>query len=540
MRKSKILLAIVLVASLTMVLAMLLAGCGEEEAEEKPKGVVEGGTFNYCTIQDPVSLDPAQLQESEGIQIGKQIFDGLMENDPDTMELAPAMAESYEPNADASVFTFKLKEGVKFHNGRECTAEDFVYSWNRVCDPDTASEVAYHMSPILGFDEVQEGTAETLEGVVAVDDYTLEVTLSYPYADFVYHVAHPVFSPIPEEVVEEYGSENFTENPVGTGPFKFVSWTHEQEVVLEKNADYYGENKPYLDKVVCKIYMDEDTAYQDFKAGVLNDCQIPLGQFEAAEAEYGDRAIFGPMLGIYYYGMNMNTDPWKDNLALREAMNYAVDRQTLCDVVMEGQRNPATGLVPEGIVGFQPDAMEYGYDVEMARNKLAEAGFPEGQGFPAVTLGYNTGVGHDTIAQFVQGNYQEVGVTFSLEGYEWGTYLDLIQAEQITFFRLGWLADYPIMDNFLYPMYYSENAGVDNMTFYNNPAVDELLIQARQTPDEDERIDLYREIEMMILADAPVVPLMFYKTSRVYGEGIGGYMRTADDITPLELVYFTE
>ncbi len=539
MRKRKLLIIVTLAAVLAMVIAMLLPGCGEEEKADGG-GKKEGGTFNYCTIQDPVSLDPAQLQESEGIQIGKQIFDGLMENDPDTMELVPAMAESFEPNEDASVFTFNLKKGVMFQNGRECTADDFVYSWNRVCDPDTASEVAYHMSPILGFDEVQDGTAETLEGVKALDDYTLEVTLSYPYADFVYHTAHPVFSPIPKEVVEEVGSENFTENPVGTGPFKFVSWTHEQEVVLEKNADYYGENKPILDGIVCKIYMDEDTAYQDFKAGALNDCQIPLGQFEAAEAEYGDRALFNPMLGIYYYGMNMNTDPWKDNLALREAMNYAVDRQTLCDVIMEGQRNPATGLVPEGIVGFQPNAMAYDYDVNMAAQKLEEAGFPGGQGFPAVTLGYNTGIGHDVIAQFLQGNYQEVGITFSLEGYEWGTFLNLIQAEEITFFRLGWLADYPIMDNFLYPMYYSENAGVDNMTYYNNPEVDDLLVTARQTPDEDERIALYREAEDKILADAPVVPLMFYKTSRVYSEGIGGYIRTADDITPMELVYFTE
>ncbi|MBC7247164.1 MAG: ABC transporter substrate-binding protein [Actinobacteria bacterium] len=537
MKKGKVIIAAVLALTIVVGAAMVLGGCGKkEEAKEE---IQEGGTFNYCLISDPVSLDPAQLQESQGIEVGKQIFDGLMDNDPETMELVPAMAESYEVNEDATVFTFKLKKGVKFHNGRECKAEDFVYSWNRVCDPATASEVSYHMSAIKGYKEFNEDkTATSLEGVKALDDYTLEVTLAYPYADFVYHTAHPVFSPIPKEVVEQYGSENFSEHPVGTGPFKFVSWTHEQQIVVEKNADYYGENKPHLDKVVFKVYQDEETAYQDFKAGSLDDAQIPQGQFEAAAAEYGDRAIFKPMLGIYYYGFNMNTAPWKDSKALRQAFNYAVDRETLCNVVMEGQRIPATGIVPPGIPGYQAGAMKYTYDPEKAKELLKEAGFPGGQGLPALTLGYNTGVGHDVIAQFIQGNLKDVGVNFGIEGYEWGTYLDLIQGEQITFFRLGWLADYPIMDNFLYPLFHSENAGVDNMSQYKNAEVDKLLLEARRTPDEDARLALYREAEKLILEDAPIIPLMFYKTSRVYSDKVGGYMRTADDITPLDRVYF--
>lgn len=539
MRKGKFLIIFVVAMILALSATMLFSGCGEEEEKEKEAGAKEGGTFNYCLVTDPVSLDPAQLQESQGIEVGKQIYDGLMDNDPETMELVPAMAESYETNDDASVFTFKLKEGVLFHNGRECTANDFVYSWNRVCDPATASEVAYHMSPILGFDEFQAGEATELEGVKALDDYTLEVTLAYPYADFVYHTAHPVFSPIPKEVVEEVGNENFTENPVGTGPFMFKEWVHEQQIKVEKFADYYGE-PAFLDGVLFKIYMDEETAYQDFKAGTLDDAQIPQGQFETAAAEYGDRALFTPMLGIYYYGFNMNTEPWKSSKELRQALNWGVDRQTLCDVVMEGQRDPATGIVPPGIPGYQANAMEYKYDTDKAKELLEVGGFPEGQGLPQLTLGYNTGVGHDTIAQFIQGNLAEVGVNFNIEGYEWGTYLDLIQAEQITFFRLGWLTDYPIMDNFLYPLFYSANAGVDNMSQYNNPEVDALLDEARSTADEDERLELYREAERMILDDAPIIPLMFYKTSRVYGDNIGGYIRTPDDLTPLERVYFVE
>ncbi len=525
--------AIVMAVLAMMVLALVMAtpGCGEEKGTS-----TEGGTFYAFTGAEPVSLDPAQLQESEGIQIGKQIFDGLTDNNPETMETVPAMAESWSANADASVWTFKLKKGVKFQNGRECKASDFVYSWSRIVNPETASEVAYHLSPIKGFDEFQEGTATELAGVKAIDDYTLEVTLSYPYSQFPVTTAHPVFSPIPKEVVEQYGSENFSEHPVGTGPFSFVSWSHEKEVVIKKFDDYYG-NIAHLDEVIFKIYLDEETGYQDFKAGTLNDCQIPLGQFDAARADFGDRALFEPMLGLYYYGFNMNTEPWKSNKDLRQALNYAVDRSTLCKTVMQGTRDPATGIVPKGIYGFQENAMPYKYDPAKAKD-LMSAAYPAGTTFPTdLVLGYNTGVGHDKIAQAVQADFKAVGADFTIEGYEWGTYLDMIQAEQITFFRLGWLADYPTMDNFLYPLFFSENAGIDNMTQYNNPEVDKLIMDARKQPDMSKSVDLYRQAEKMILENPPLIPLMFYRTSRVISEDVGGYIRTAMDDTPYELVY---
>jgi len=153
-------------------------------------------------------------------------------------------------------------------------------------DPATASEVAYHMSAIKGFKEMQDGTAKELAGVKALDDCTLEVTLSYPYADFVYHTARPVFSPVPKEAVEQYGSESRTEHPVGTGPFKFVEWVHEQQVVVDKFEGYYGK-KAHLDSVVFKVYMDAETAYQDFKAGTLDDVQIPQGQFDILASPQG-------------------------------------------------------------------------------------------------------------------------------------------------------------------------------------------------------------------------------------------------------------
>ncbi len=538
-RKFILSLTIFLVLILTVA---LVVGCapkekvdkGEESVSEEP---VKGGTFN-AFLMEPVTLDAAHSQESEGIQVAKQIYDGLVDYEPETMELTAAMAESWEPNEDASAWTFTLKKGVKFHNGRECKAEDFVYSWSRVASKDTASEVAYHLSPIKGFNDCQEGKADILEGVKAIDDYTLEVSLEYSYAEFPVTVGHPVFSPVPKEEIEKWGDE-FSEHPVGTGPFAFVEWKHDQHITIERFNNYY-DGEAYLDKVAFKIFADEETAFLEFEAGNLDDCQIPLGRIKETQDKYGERALINPMLGIYYYGLNMEAEPWKDNVELRKAINYAIHRAIITDTVWEGSRVAATGIVPAGIPGFKEDAMPYMFDQPKARELLEEAGYPGGKGLPELVLGYNTGAGHDKVAQAIQAQAEEVDIEFDIAGYEWGTYLDKIQSKEITFFRLGWLADYPTMDNFLYPMFHSENAGADNMTYYKNSDVDEKLIEARKETDEAKRRELYQEIEQIVLEDATIVPIAFYKTNRVIGENVCAYTRTAMDDTSYEFVWLSK
>ncbi|MDO8885287.1 ABC transporter substrate-binding protein [Candidatus Oleimmundimicrobium sp.] len=525
--KLSLVVFIILVVSVVMV-----AGCVPKEKAEE-----EGKTFN-AFLMEPVTLDAAHSQESEGIQVAKQIYDGLVDYNPETLELTAAMAESWEPNEDASVWTFNLKKGIKFHNGRECQAEDFVYSWSRVASKDTASEVAYHLSPIKGFNDCQEGKAGTLAGVKAIDDYTLEVSLDYSYGEFPVTLGHPVFFPVPKEEVEKWG-DKFSEYPVGTGPFKFAEWTHDQHITLERFDDYYGD-AARLDKVVFNIFADEETGYLEFEAGNLDDCQIPMGKIKEVQDKCGERALINPMLGIYYYGLNMQTEPWKDNVELRKALNYAIHRAIITDVVWEGSRVPATGIIPAGIPGFKENAMPYMFDQLKAKDLLEKAGYPDGKGLPKLTLGYNTGSSHDKVAQAVQAQMKEVGITFDITGYEWGAYLDKIQAEEITFFRLGWSADYPTMDNFLYPLFYSENAGADNMVYYNNSDVDKKLLEARRETDEAKRRKLYQEIEQIVLEDAPIVPIAFYKTTRVIGEDVNGYIRTAMDDTPYERVWFSK
>jgi oligopeptide transport system substrate-binding protein len=509
---SRKLTAIIAVCVVIAMIATLSFGCKKEEKA--------GGEFRLY-INEPVSIDPPNSYESEGIQVVRQVWDGLVEYDPETLEVVPAIADTWDVSDDGLVYTINLKKGVKFHSGRECTAEDFVYSWTRAVDDETASYLAYHLAPIVGYDEMQDGSSDTFEGVKALDDYTLEVTLKYPYADFIKTLGHVVFYPVAKEDIEEWG-DLYAEHVNGTGAFKFIEWKHDQYITLERFDDYYGETAD-LDNVKYVIFADYDTAFLEFQAGNIEYTSIPQGKIQSTlnDPVLGEMAITGPELAIYYFSLNFNAEPFKGNKALREAISYAVDRQNIIDVVMEGLPTPATGIVPKGIPGYQENASEYTYDVEMAKQKLEEAGYPGGEGLDPIVFGINIGSGHEMVAEAVQADLAEIGIEVEIEGMEWGAALEAFQKGEIGFHRLGWLADYPTMDNFLYPLFHSESA--DNYCQYNNPEVDRMLIEARSTRDEEERIEKYREIERIICDDAAFILIYFYAQANVLQPYVKGF-----------------
>ena len=487
-------------------------------AANQPKS---GGIMRLY-INEPVSLDPPNAYESEGIQVVRQIWDGLFTYDPVTLETKPEICEKYEVSDDGLTYTFYIKKGVKFQSGKELKAEDFVYSWTRLVLKDTASYLAYHLSAAVGYEECQDGTATELKGMKALDDYSFQITLKYPYSDFINTLGHVAFYPVNKESIEKTG-DKAGEMPDGTGPFKFVKWEHDQYIELVRNDDYYGQ-KTYLDGAKYVIIPDEQTAFLEFQAGNIEYTQIPLGQIKSTQADpqWKDGVIIHPMLGLYYYGMNLNAEPFKGNLPLREAIGLLIDRQNICDVLTEGVAIPATGFVPPGIPGFQENQMGYTFDLEKAKAKLVEAGYPEGKGLPILKLGYNTGSGHEKIAEAIQADAAKIGVKIEIEGFEWGTMLEKAKSGEIIFYRLGWLADYPTMDNFLYPLFYSKSS--DNYSEYNNPEVDKLLIDARSTADKAQREAKYQEVEKLILKDAAFAPIYFYGTRRIIQTYVKGFI----------------
>ncbi len=480
-----------------------------------------GGTFRIF-LQEPVSLDPSYCFEQEGMKVIKQVWDGLVKYDPETLEVKPSIAESWDISNDGLVYTFNLKKSVKFHSGREVTAEDFIYSWSRVAYKDTASYLAYHLDPIEGYEELQEGMADTLSGMKALDKYTLEVTLRYPYGDFIKTLGHVVFYPIAKEDVEEWGDE-YAEHVNGTGAFKFVEWKHDQYIELERNDDYWGDMAK-LDNVKFLIFSDVKTAFLEFKAGNLEYTAIPQGNFQAVtdDPKLKDYTIIKPLLFLYYFGLNINIEPFKENLALREAINYIVDKQNISDIISEGTFAPATGIVSPGIKGFQENAMEFTFDPEKARGKLIEADYPNGEGLPVLKIGIDPNSPLTIIFEAVQADAKEIGINIEIEAMDWLTAREAFKKGELHFFGLGWKADYPTMDNFLFPLFYSEST--DNLTRYNNPQIDNLILEARKTLDGDKRIEIYREAEKIVLEDAAFVPMFFTSSRDVYQPYVKGFI----------------
>jgi len=293
----------------------------------------KGGTLNFPLYAEPVSITPLHGQESEGTQVEKSIFAGLIDYDPDTLKVVPSIAESWSSNSDGSVWTFKLRKGVMFHptSYGEVTADTFVKDWGIICGKDTASEVSYILAPIEGFDQCTQSTNHVLSGVKAIDKYTLQVTLSKPFSDFPTTLGHPVSWAFPPQLADTAAKQKqFEQNPVGAGPFYFVKWDHNKQIVIKKNPDYFGDVKASLDDVNFQIFPDgdESAAFLAFKAGKLDYADVPSGQVRQTQADskLGKDYYHAPQLAIYYYGFTLNGDnPVAKNKTLRQAILYATN-----------------------------------------------------------------------------------------------------------------------------------------------------------------------------------------------------------------------
>ena len=552
--RKRTLYGIILVLLLAGVLIAVTACGGDEEEPETTTTAaapgdepVDGGIFAYY-INEPAFIDPVNLQESEGTQVGNAVFDSLAKFDYATGKLEAAAAESWEANEDATVWTFKLKD-AKFHDGSKVTAADFKYAWERICNPDNASEISYHLAPVKGYDEMQAGTATELAGVKAIDESTLEVTLNYAFGDFEYVVGHPALAPVPKAAVEA-DPVAFADKPIGNGPFKMVKpWAHDQYIKVEKFADYYGD-APHIDGIDFKILADEGTAWMEFEAGNLDfNESVPSANMADAQTKYGvsgdgitvspgKQYLNGPETAIYYLLLN-NSDEVLSNVTLRQALSLAINRQAISDTVFEGIRVPASSIVPDGVAGYEEGAWQYSkYDVEAAKAKLEEAGYPGGEGLPEIVISFNSGSGHEDVMALVQADWTAIGVKTKLDGQEWAQYLDKLAVPEYMVGRLGWIADYPIIDNFLFPLFTTDSA--DNYAKYSDPAVDQALMDARQTVNTDERVAKYKAIVKTIGDAAPVIPIVIYRHHAVGSDRVHNFVYSAQGLGSFEECWIAE
>jgi oligopeptide transport system substrate-binding protein len=550
-----VLLSVVLVAALAAAV-----GCTPSTSSSggstTASGPAKGGTIKYY-LGDITAIDPYNLQESEGTQVGQALFDSLTVIDAKTGKVLPAAADSWSSDASATVWTFKLHPGAKFADGTPVTANDFVFAWNRIAtsasnnatDP---AQIAYHLGPVVGFDDAQaKGTP--MPGVKAIDDTTLQVTLQYPFADWPYVMAHPALAPVPQKLVENGVDYNgtkvpFGEMPVGNGPFKMSEpWKHDQYVKVVRNDDYYGK-KANIDGVDFMIFKDLETAYREFQAGTIDFTQIPDGQIETAKTQYGvspdgytvnpgKGVLLGPETAIYFLTLDNAKKPL-DNPNLRKAISLAINRQAINETVYEGTRVPATGMVPPGLPGYKEGLFPNSkYDIEAAKAALTAAGYPGGKGLPSLKINYNAGAGHAKVVQLVQSDLKAIGIATTSETLEGAQHWDLLRTTKYDIGRDGWIADYPIADNFTYPFFASTSA--DNHSHYKNPEVDAAILAARSTTDDTARADMYTKIQQTIGATDPTVPIVYYAHRHVGANRLNNFVYDNQGLAHFDTAWIT-
>ena len=525
-----------------------LAGCGgggDKPAGSGASAAPSGDNVMSFYLSEPAFIDPYNAQENQGTAIVFSVFDGLMEWDWDTNSAVPACAaEDPTVSEDGLVYTFKLREGMKFHNGDPVDAESFVRGWKRVADPKmtTPSDICYHLAPVAGYAEFNAGDTDEFSGLKAVDELTFEVTLSAPMADFPAVCCHPGLAPVPQAALDD--PKSFLEQPIGNGPFKMDEpWKHNQYINLVKFDDYYGD-APKVDGVYCSIQKDPSTAFNEFEAGSIDFASIPSGKIKQCLDKYGEsedgftstpgkQVLLGTELSTYFL-IPSPTDPvlGKDNpnsTLVRRAISLAINRQNIVDTLYEGSRMPATSIMPTSIDDSKENVWEdCKYDPDAAGKLLDEAGYPAGSDGKRglnITLNYNGDGDHGDLMSAVQLDLEAVGITVTQDTVEWATYLTQLGEKNFCLGRLGWTADYPTMDNFLYPNFYT---GADNnYEEYSNPEADKLMLEARQIQDEDERKAACRKICGMIGKDMPVIPIMFYAHNYVGSDRLKSFMYDA-------------
>lgn len=519
--------------------ALALGACGggggggnaSPSTAETPK---PGGTYNYVLGSDPVAINPVGAYEIEGMQVVWQVFQGLVGaevDDDGNITPVPRIAEKWE-TTDNQTWTFTLKKGVTFAApvGTEVTAQTFVDSWNYVTDDKNNSPVSYVLAPIEGCASsgYAADPAKGLTGVKALDDYTLQVKLQYPFADFVLSLLHPISAALPVDYIEKVGYDKYAQKPVGTGPYVVTRWVHKQYVDLARNPNYWdAANAGYVDVIHMPIITSRQTSWLQFQKGEVDYTTVPPGQVRSSQnmpqAKSGEWTAKGwPAINVDYVGFNMNDKVvgGTQGLGLRKAMYMGADAQSIINVVLEGQGVPATGIVPQGMPGFRPDVSPYKTnDTEGAQAALAAYGKP----VPQLNYWYNTDEGNQKTAEVLQAGWKALGIDVALTNFEWATFLDKTAKGEGQVYRQGWIADYPSPDNFLYPLFESEQPSYNNSVFYKNTEFDALLDQARATADATQRYDLYAEAERLMLSDAPIVPTVYPLSYRVTNNRIGGF-----------------
>lgn len=531
-------ISLMLAAALTAGLA--LTGCGgsktsdttdntagaENESTAEVKGV-DVDTTGYLVAALNADIQTADVQKtSKDYEVPFNIFDRLVDVEVGTdgnSKIVPSLAESWDISDDGLEYTFHLRQGVKFHNGNDFTAEDVAYTFHRMLTVEGGVNTEF-IDQIKGADELLAGETDTLEGVEVVDDYTIKVTLKEPFAGFLASISSPGVSIYDSEATEAAGDQ-FGMDPavtVGTGPFEFSSWSFNNQLVLTRNEDYW-KGASGLPGVVIKIIPDTETQSMMFESGELDilDLDYAADSADRFTETYPDQIVQGPRVGIVYFTMNFNKEPFQD-VRVRKAVQMSIDRQAILDALYGGRGQVEQGIFPHGLIGFNPDQEEIKYDPEAAKALLAEAGYADG--FDMEIAADSSASDTMTMAlEIVSDQLAEVGIRAEIKNYDESTWLETRKSGELGSFMSTWSADYNDPDNFIYTFFGNEEKTRIRSINYPDTEVMERVAKARTIVNEDERLAEYKTLEeKLIHEDAAWVPMfsrlhLFAVSKRVQG-----------------------
>lgn len=494
MFKNKKILSLVI---MTLVLSLVLTACGGD------KGITRKNPADTLVVAqgaDAKSLDPHATNDQPSSRVTKQIYNTLVFATED-MEIVPALAESWE-KVDDLTWEFKLAQGVKFHNGEELKASDVKFTFERML---ASPSVSHILGPVTEIN--------------AVDDYTVQIITSEPFAPLLAHLTHTASSILNEKAVTEAG-DDYGQKPVGTGPFMLADWQSGDKITLERFDDYF-QGPASVKTVVFRNVPEGTNRTTGLETGEIDiayDVE-PIDK-RIVEETNGLELIEGPSLSSQYLGFNTKKAPF-DNVKVRQAINYAVNVQEIIDVALEGAGEVAKSPLMELIFGANMDIEGYEYNVEKAKELLKEAGYENGF---TTSIWTNDNPVRVRIAEIVQGQLKEVGIDAKIEQLEWGAYLERTAAGEHDMFILGWTTVTGDADYGLYALYHSGQHGdAGNRTFYSNPEVDRLLDIGKTEVDQDKRLEAYKEAQELIVADAPQLFLYFQNQNVGENSAIEGF-----------------
>jgi peptide/nickel transport system substrate-binding protein len=566
---------------LTSLLIGTLSSCGGSANDDGEDGdpnqltKVEGGKFSggvlrINSIEDYTTLFPVGINDVYSTHVAANGYEGLFRFDQTTLETKPCLAESFDIDKSKKIYTFQIRKGVMFHDdecfsdgkGREMTADDFKYCLDYVCSAHESNKwSALFRDVIEGAEDYQNGKAKDVKGIKAIDSHTLEITLTDPHSSLTEMLALLSTAVYPKEAVDYYGYDGLDNHIVGTGPFIATEISNGNKVEFKKNKNYwrkddFGNQLPFLSKIEISFIKDKPKELQAFKNDELDMVwgvpveEIPNVMGTLDEAKEGKNRQFDVQsinaLNVQYYGFKFTSEVFSD-VNVRKAFNYAINRDSLVEFVLEGEGIPAhNGFVPP-MTGYPASSVKgFEVDVPLAKKHLAKAGYPNGAGFPETTLHLNKSGGINVkIAEFITAELKEnLGVDIIIETMPMSELHPKVEKGELDFWRFGWIADYPDPSNFLH-LFYGKNivegqATSINYFRYSNPKYDKVFEKAKKEINTDKRMKLYAQADQILMDDAVIMPLMFNVGIRLINPQLNDFEINELEYRDLAVVYYKE